>query len=549
MSATGVSTSVLAGVPLLAGADDVSLAALSAEAEPLRVLAGEWALREGDEARELYVVLRGRLRVVAEDGRTLRILGPGGAIGELALLTGAPRSASVQAVRDSTLLRLPRERFDGLMERDAHFAATVARELAVLLQASGGLSAPPARPALFALRALGPEVPIDAVARSLARALERFGTVEILRADAAGTGAVERAEDESTHVLLVDETGSGMWSDLCTRQADRLLLVATSGSITETAAPDADLLVLGPAEAGVVGRLMGTIEPRALHRLATTEPDDPGIGRLARRLVGRALGIVLSGGGARGFAHIGALQALEEAGLRFDRFGGTSIGAFMSALAAAERTPAQIVRALRSQVVEGRPFADWTVPRHALIRGRRATEMFGRVLGAGDVRQLPRSWFGVSVALASAELVVHRDGPVAEAVGCSMSLPGIAPPRVHRGRLLIDGGVLNNLPVDVMLADREGPVVAVDVAARFQVAHGRPQIPPILETLGATMVLTSRSQIDARRAQALLVVEPELADVGLLDWDGIDRAVRAGREAANRALERAGPELAGWRIA
>ena len=134
---------MLADVPLLAGADEVSLAALAAEAEPLRVLAGDWALREGDEARELYVVLRGRLRAVAADGRTLRVLGPGAAIGELALLTGAPRSASVQAIRDSTLLRLPRERFDELIERDAHFAATVARELATLLQASGGLSAPP----------------------------------------------------------------------------------------------------------------------------------------------------------------------------------------------------------------------------------------------------------------------------------------------------------------------------------------------------------------------------------------------------------------------
>src|SRR5688500_15226857 len=91
VSAIGVSRSILADVPLLAGADGVSLAALAAEAEPLRVLAGDWALREGDEARELYVVLRGRLRAVAADGRTLRVLGPGAAIGELALLTGAPR--------------------------------------------------------------------------------------------------------------------------------------------------------------------------------------------------------------------------------------------------------------------------------------------------------------------------------------------------------------------------------------------------------------------------------------------------------------------------
>ena len=111
LSTTGVSVSTLAGVPLLAGADADALETLAAEAYPRRVLAGDWVMREGDGADDLFVVLRGRLRAVAGatgDERTLRVIGPGAAIGELALLTGAPRSASVQAVRDSTLLLLGR---------------------------------------------------------------------------------------------------------------------------------------------------------------------------------------------------------------------------------------------------------------------------------------------------------------------------------------------------------------------------------------------------------------------------------------------------------
>ena len=390
MSATGVSVTTLAGVPLLAGADAEALEALAADAYPRRVLAGDWVIREGDEADDLFVVLRGRLRAVADaegDARTLRVLGPGAAIGELALLTGSPRSASVQAIRDSTLLQLGRGRFVELMERDGRFAAAVARELATQLQASGGLSAPPTRPALLALRRLDPGVPLAAVASSLARALAAYGPVEVLEADAAGTNAVERAEDENAHVLLVDEAGAGVWSDLCARQADRMLLVGTAESPhPPVASPDCDLVILGPSSGEALRALLDAVQPRAHHRLATTEPSDPGAGRLARRLVGRALGVVLSGGGARGFAHIGALAELEADGIDVDRYGGCSMGSFIAAMAAAGWSPGDIRDRCDDELVRRSPFNDYTIPRVALIRSRKAARMFDRLFGEHDDR-------------------------------------------------------------------------------------------------------------------------------------------------------------------
>ena len=367
MSTTHVTGTTLAAVPLLSGADADALDDLAIDARPIRVLAGDWLLREGDAAEDLFVVVRGRLRVVTRAGgaeRTLRVLGPGAAIGELALLTGAPRSASVQAVRDSTLLRLPRGPFVELLARDAAFAAAVARELALQLQASGGLDAPPSRPALFGLRGLGPDVPIRAVAASLASALERYGSVEVLDASAAGTGTLERAEDEHAHVLLVDEAGSGVWSDLCARQADRTLLVATEASPPpDTPAATADLVLLGPFPGSTLRPLIDRVEPRAYHRLASTEPIDPGIGRLARRLVGRSLGVVLSGGGARGFAHIGALAELEQEGIEVDRYGGCSMGSFIAAMAAAGWRTEDIRGRCHEELVRRSPFNDYTIPR------------------------------------------------------------------------------------------------------------------------------------------------------------------------------------------
>ena len=542
MSTTGVSSSTLAGVPLLAGAGAEALEALAADAYPRRVLAGEWLIREGDDAEDLYVVLRGRLRAVAgvdADRRTLRVLGPGAAIGELALLTGSVRSASVQAVRDSTLLQLGRGRFVELMERDPHFAAAVARELAAQLQLSGGLAAPPTRPALIALRRLDPGVPLEAVASSLARALSAYGPVEVLEADAAGTSAVERAEDENAHVLLVDEAGAGVWSDLCARQADRTLLVATAESPPPgEASPDADLVVLGPSSGGALRALLDAVQPRAHHRLASTEPSDPGAARLARRLVGRALGVVLSGGGARGFAHIGALAELEADGIDVDRYGGCSMGSFIAAMAAAGWSARDIRDRCHEELVRHSPFNDYTLPRVALIRSRKAARMFDRLFGKMTIEELAKPLFTVSADLLSSRLVVHRRGSLTEAVGASMSIPGLVPPLSRSGRLLVDGGVLNNLPIDAMADSGEGPIVAVDVVRRLEAsAVDEPPLPSIMETLSRATVLGSVERAERNRELALLVITPDTQDIPLRDFRALDRAVEAGRAAARAALD------------
>ncbi len=536
-------------------------ARLAAAAQPIEVPGDSWLFHQGDPGDDLFIIRTGRVDIVREHPAPpvlLTVLTHGDSLGELALLEGGRRSAGARTARDCTFWRLGRKEFEQLL----HLPGFASAMLAVLSRTVRGRNDGPGprHDSVFALLDAG-GCDAAGVRDALLAALRRIGSTALLREQdlgdtaslEAGTSQVLDAAERS-HDFVVLDAGpiGGPWAKICARQADRdVILLGRDGVPPPSGRPDldrADILCIGEEEPAIptLDRWRAAVHPRAHHRLRP-RTIDADVARTARRLTGRALGLCLSGGGARGFAHIGAIQALAGAGLEFDRFGGTSIGAFMSALAAAERTTEQIIAMARRQIVEGKPFSDWTVPRHGLIRGRRAFDMFHRVLGQTDVRQLPRSWFGISVALANAELVVHRDGSLAEAVGCSMSLPGIAPPRVHDGRLLIDGGVLNNLPVDVMLDDREGPVVAVDVAARFQVAKGRPQIPSIMETLGATMVLTSRSEMAARRAQALLVVEPEIADVGLLDWEAIDRAVKAGREAAQKALERTGPELDAWR--
>jgi NTE family protein len=152
----------------------------------------------------------------------------------------------------------------------------------------------------------------------------------------------------------------------------------------------------------------------------------------------------------------------------------------------------------------------------------------------GSIEQLPLDFFSVSCDLNRGETVVHRRGPLADAVGASISLPGVVPPLPRDGRLLVDGGVLNNLPVDVMAAAGEGPIIASDVTNRRGAVAG--DTLTIGETLMRTLTLASIDTAVAAQRYADVVIEPVDLGVGFLEFHQIDRLREAGRRAAREAL-------------
>jgi NTE family protein len=290
------------------------------------------------------------------------------------------------------------------------------------------------------------------------------------------------------------------------------------------------------------------VRPRTHHLLPNGDLT-AAVDRLARRVTGRSIGIVLSGGGARGLAHIGALRGLRSAGLGADRLGGTSMGALVAALAATGRVPDEIEALLRRELVTGRPFNDYTVPRRSVIRGAKALAMLDRLFGDAELELLGTALFVISADLRSGERVVHRQGRLRDAVAASMAIPGFAPPVMQGGRLLVDGGVLDNLPVEVMIGDGEGPVVAVDVMRRAdrsaprrraRPVRIRPQRPPIVETMVRATLLGSWERATRSRDRADVVITPAVDDIGLLEFDCLDQAVAAGEAAVAAALRSGG---------
>ena len=510
--------------------------------------------REGDPGEAMYVVRSGRLGVeIASAGdEPVRLAGRGEIIGELALLGAAPRSATVRAVRDSTLVELTRDHFESLVSGRPEIALALARDLGHRLRGSRGLPETRAtRPATIALVPLD-EAPLAETAermlaelRGAGRAVALDGSEREIPADDDAVAALfgpllDHAERENDQVLLVARRPlDDPWTLFCLRQADRVVALGAgtrppADARAEPHLRGADVALVGePLSAGRCTAWLDALDARALHLVRRASHFGDDVARLGRRLAGRSLGVVLSGGGARGFAHIGVLDELRRADVRVDRIGGCSMGAYVGALYAMGLDPRAMQERCREEFVRRNPLSDYTVPRVALLRGAKGVSMLERTFGSLSIQELAHPYFCVSADLVTADLVVHRRGALAPAVGASMCLPAVLPPRRRGERLLVDGGVLNNLPVEPMQADAEGPVVAIDVTGPFNVSMAPDApLPGLKETLARAIAVGSVHAVEEARERAEVLVCPDVGDVGMIEWDALDRVVEAGRAAA-----------------
>ena len=558
-------------------------ARLALSASPSHVPAGEWLFREGDAGDSLYVIVSGRLEVVAEtpEPTVLWRLGRGDAVGELAVLTGAPRPASVLARRDSDLMRVTRDDFLALLREDPDFAVEVTRVMGLQLQRVRATSfAPDPLPSTIAIIPLDPGLDARPFCRRLVAAFQSGRTAMLEqpeREDGASSSLarlLDRSERDHDRVVLVgsDARLADPWTRFCLRAGDRVLGLTRAASSPPEFPPEArlqglDLVVQERPEPRQLSAWVDALDARATHLIAAPEHD--ATAALARSLSGESVGLVLSGGGARAFAHIGVLDELVGAGIVIDRVAGSSMGSYIAALFALGHSPDEIAGRCHEEFVVGNPMNDYTVPVVALTRGNKARHMLGRSFGTARIEALPRHFFCLSCDLVESRAVVHRRGSLMWAVAGSMCLPAVFPPRVTPDALLVDGGVLNNLPVEEMTASGEGPVIASDCSGRIPPPAprraprpgsrrgrllGRARglivgtdipLPGIGETLVRAMLLGSVDSDAAAREYADLVIAPDLKDFGLTSWHELTRMREEGRRAAQAALATAPASLTG----
>lgn len=385
--------------------------------------------------------------------------------------------------------------------------------------------------------------PVAMVATELCRALStRLRAVAPGRVDCDG---LERAEQTADRVVLHAAVGDARWREFCLRVADRVVLVASNPAVPvaplPTRATGADLVLAGrPAGREHRRAWEQLITPRSMHVVRREFVADD-LRVLATRIAGRSVGLVLSGGAARACAHLGVLEELEAAGVTVDRFAGTSMGAIIAALAASGLDAAGVDAQIYEHFVR-KSHGDYTLPSKGLIRGKRTQSTLRTIFGDHLVEELPKHFRCVSVDLLARRPVVHRQGPLADVVGCSMRLPFLYAPLPYGGTLHVDGGVLDNVPVTTLVG-KDGPLIAVNVASGGNPSpasgghrRGKPRVPGLTDTLLRTMTISSAMASEKVLAQADLVIKPNPIGVGLMEYHQIDRAREAGRIAAREAL-------------
>lgn len=192
-------------------------------------------------------------------------------------------------------------------------------------------------------------------------------------------------------------------------------------------------------------------------------------GRLARRLLSKSIGLVLGGGGARGVAHVGVIKALEENGIPVDMVGGTSIGSFVSGLYARENNLVSVfgrAKALASRMSSvWRQVLDITYPATSLLTGHEFNRGIWKAFGETRIEDCWLSYFAITTNITWSRMEVHQLGYIWRYIRASMSLAGYLPPLCDQGNMLLDGGYVNNLPVDVMKMLGAETIIAVDVGS------------------------------------------------------------------------------------
>jgi len=572
---SGLKPPALADLPPFEALKSACLERLAPDLAWMALPGGQTLFKAGEAASGLYIVTSGALGVIVntvDQGQQLVAeIHAGETIGEMSLLTGQTHSATVIALRHSEFYHMPRSVFDRLVDDEPQFLRWMAKELVLRLQRTSSRR-PPEQHAAVALVPIDDGLPVEDLAAGIIGALRCDGCKAHRFEPSAALQPVEWFDEmEAAHDLVLYQAEPvhaeiGSWGRFCLRQTDRIVLVARP----ETVMPDPlpvprtdgsgqplkiDLVIIEREDGGACGTT-----PAGAERFGTVFHVRPGVAgdvaRLARHLAGRAVGFVLSGGAARGFAHIGAVKALRQAGTPIDRIGGTSMGAIVAAGVALGWDDIELREHMHQAFVKLNPLNDYTIPWVALFRGAMVEKLLREHFGEVPIESLWRPYFAISTNLTRGRIHIHRRGILWRALRASAAIPGVLPPLLDQQEVLVDGGVINNFPVDIMSAGGRGPIIGIDVGGARAFDNGdeppinrggligflRPSagpLPSIVSVLSRVGTVSSTIQTSIARAQASLLIEPALENIPLLDWQSFDRAVEAGYRAASEALETA----------
>jgi len=569
------------------------------QAEWILLKKGERLFYQGERDDSFFALISGRLSVSVEDqlgnAQKVGVIRPGESVGEMGMITGESRTANVFAIRDSQLVKIGKPAFEKIIDKYPRVSMDFMRILVERLKKIHTSDNKQSTEINFVVLPVSRDVALTEFAQRLDKALSKFGRVLHLSAERLDShwampemsqtsiedpkysrlsAWLDQQEAKYNFILYETDNIFSNWTKRCLQQADHILIVGNAGAdpklkeleeglyadTDDITRPQISLILCHPDDSKLPRGTIGWLAPRQIdfhHHVCWDKHRD--FERVARFITGNPVGLVLGGGGARGFAHLGVMRALEEFGIPIDMICGTSIGSIMGGFCALGWDNDARMQKTREYFVDINPIGDYTFPVIALVKSRILDRYLKKGFDDIQIEDLWINYFCVSSNLTTSELIVHGRGPLWEASRASISLPGILVPVLNKGSLLVDGGVINNLPADIMKKRFGGFNMVVNVSpeedlrmptayniipspwsymwSRLNPFKEQINVPTILDIMMRTILLSSINQSNRVKEEADHYFDPPIDQFGLLDFKSLTDIANAGYKYAMRELE------------
>jgi NTE family protein len=536
-------------IPFFRSLPPEALSAISAKLKKVHFEQGEIVFAEHSLGDSMYLIESGQVKVSVNTGmgqqeKIINFLGPGNFFGEMALLLDQRRSATVTVTIDAHLWMLRKVDMDDLLVEYPEIALQITRELSRRL--SDVVTEVKKQPGYKLVTVLGKDV------WRLAEHIYKATKQRVVLLDATGQDLAGQAGSNfQNQKLVILEAMTDLSSETLVETLSILadgydwVLVALPTAYSEVWAKalrltEATVLLDVRAEDWVIDSARGPI----IYCKDTTEE----IGRTARKITHRLIGLALSSGGARGIAHIGVIQALEAANIPIDMIAGTSAGSLFGGLYACGSTTAELADFAENliKLIEfksGLWDPKFSLPWNGLIKGNATLKYLSKQFNNITFPETKIPLYVIAADVLSGEEVVFEDGPVAQAVRASIGMIGIFSPYQLNGHYLIDGGAVNPVPASVLAENGANIIIASSVIpsieeerARGQAAVHRDERLNFLGVLSNMMAIMEREIVKTRMSSVDILIRPKVEIYTAMDYERADEFIRLGREATEQQL-------------
>lgn len=574
---------LLKSCDLFKGLSDDELKTVYASMVTIKMQPNEVLMTQGEISDCMYFLLSGRLLVKLPDGTLIAQVGRGQTVGEMGVITDDPRSATVVAMRESILLKLDKAQFKKLWTEHPSLLFEVTKIITQRLRKSLKTRPKHSNDSNIAVLQANQETNYKLFMDQLSESFNHRFRYKIVRpSDFPLTFAIEQfhhqiREFEQNYDFIFYELSlhDEKWSDLCLEYADRILVIANASQkvnydpavlslLTGTSVhPETKkILVLLHEEFTQPSNTFYWLQPIRFYRhYHVSWNQNEEFSRLLRLITGTAIGLVLSGGGTRSWAEVGALKYIFENKIPIDAFAGTSAGAMNAGSLAICRDYKDYLE-IGKKIAKDVTFREYTIPYGSLLSSKSITKTLQEIFGDVKIEDLKKIAICVAADLIKCQEVDIQEGFLWHGIRSSLAIPGIYPPVYipDKSQLLVDGAVVNNLPVDVLKNYFEGfgSIISIDISfisdqipvyeypleltwvtilrKKIFSRIKKLVIPSIGSTLYKGLLLASAQKTKANTALSTIHMKPDLSDYGLLDNSKMYELIDIGYAEAEKAL-------------